>query len=77
MYKIYFTNERGYARSYDEDTLSGALHVAEGLRRNTRNSFVTIVSENPNVVGKPGVDAITDGKLPDGTVYQWYKRRAP
>lgn len=75
MYKVYYTNEYGEARSYDASELSEALHLAQGLRNNTRNSFVTMVSENPNVVGKPGVDAVVDGKLPDGTDYTWMKRR--
>lgn len=75
MYKVYFTNEHGEARSYDVDELVEALHTCEGLRRNARNSFVTMVSEDPNVVGKPGVDAVVDGKLPDGTDYTWMKRR--
>ena len=75
MYKIYFTNEWNEARSYDEETLTEALKVAEGLRRSTRHSFVTIVSENPNCVGKQGVDSVVDGKLPDGNDYEWKKRR--
>jgi hypothetical protein len=75
MYKIYYTNEHNEARSYDESTLKEALLLVEGLRRNTRNSFVTMVSENPNAVGKPGVDSITNGVLPDGSNYEWRKRR--
>ena len=75
MYKIYYTNEHNEARSYDESTLKEALLLVEGLRRNTRNSFVTIVCENPNAVGKPGVDSITNGVLPDGSNYEWRKRR--
>jgi hypothetical protein len=75
MYKIYFTNEHGEARSYNEESLSEALHVAEGLRKNTRNSFVTMVSENPNVVGKSGVSGIENGLLPSGEKYEWMKRR--
>jgi hypothetical protein len=34
-----------------------------------------MVSEDPNSVGKPGVDEIVNGKLPDGTNYEWKKRR--
>jgi hypothetical protein len=75
MYKVYFTNEWGEARSYDEESLTEALSLAQGLRRSSRNSFVTIVSENPDVVGEPGVDAVMDGKLPDGNDYEWKKRR--
>lgn len=75
MYKIYFTNEHGEARSYNEDTLEAALATASGLRNQSRYSFVTMVSENPNSVGKPGVDSVVDGLLPDGTAYEWKMRR--
>jgi hypothetical protein len=75
MYKIYFTNEYGEARSYDEPTLSEALKTVEGLRRQTRYKFITMVSENPDCVGKQGVDSVVDGKLPDGNDYEWKKRR--
>ena len=75
MYKIYFTNEYGEARSYDESTLSEALKLAEGLRRQVRYSFVVMASEDPNCVGKQGVDGIVNGKLPDGKDYEWMKRR--
>lgn len=75
MYKIYYTNEYGEARSYNEDTLEGALATAEGVRKNLRNSFVCMTSENPNSVGRAGVDEIKDGVLPDGTEYTWRKRR--
>ena len=75
MYKIYFTNEYGEARSYDEPTLSEALKTVEGLRKQTRYNFITMVSENPDCVGKQGVDSVVDGKLPDGNDYEWKKRR--
>lgn len=74
-FKIYYTNEHGDARSYDEETLAGALATAEGLRKNVRNSFVTMVSENSNSVGRPGVDAVINGVLPNGNNYEWKKRR--
>ena len=38
-------------------------------------SFVTMVSEDPNSVGKPGVDSVIDGVLPDGNIYEWKMRR--
>ena len=75
MFKIYFTNEYGEARSYDESVLTVALETVEGLRRQSRYSYVTLMSENPNCVGKPGVDTVVDGKLPDGSNYEWKKRR--
>lgn len=32
-----------------------------------------MVAEDPNQVGKPGVDAVAEGKTPDGHVYDWSK----
>ena len=37
------------------------------------NCFVTIKGNGMEVVGKFGVDAVEDGKCPDGTVYDWNK----
>jgi len=75
MYKIYFTNEYGEARSYNEDTLESALETVSSLRNQSRYSFVTMVGENPNQVGKMGVDSVQDGKLPNGEAYTWKMRR--
>ena len=36
-------------------------------------TFVTMVSENPDSVGRPGVDSVVDGKTPDGVAYTWNK----
>jgi hypothetical protein len=35
--------------------------------------FVTMVSENPDSVGKSGVDEIKNGLCPDGVPYDWNK----
>ena len=75
MYKIYFTNEHGEARAYNEESLTEALACAEGLRRNTRYSFVTMVSENPNCTSLSGVDSVKDMILPSGAEYGYVKRR--
>jgi hypothetical protein len=75
MFKIYYTdpvNDKPY--SWDEETLAGALTISEQMRK-AGMRFVTTVSENPDVVGKPGVDAVVAGVLPDGTEYTWKKRR--
>lgn len=48
--------------------LGAALKFAE-LKRNEGFRFVTLVSENPNSVGKPGVDVT-------GPDYDWVKRRS-
>ena len=36
-------------------------------------TFVTMVSENPDSVGKSGVDSIKNGVCPDGVLYDWNK----
>lgn len=35
--------------------------------------FVTIVGEGMEIVGCFGVDAVEDGKCPDGVAYDWNK----
>lgn len=75
MYKVYYTNsENNEANSYDTDDMGLALKKAEEFR-NSGHIFVTMVSQNPNSIGKPGVDSIKDGKCPDGEIYDWKKRR--
>jgi hypothetical protein len=51
-----------------------ALTQANHLR-NIGHAYVTMVGENPNQVGKMGVDSIEDGKLPSGEKYTWKMRR--
>ena len=36
-------------------------------------TFVTMVSEHPDSVGRPGVDSVVNGKTPDGVEYTWNK----
>lgn len=73
MFKVYWTSGEGvHANTFDN--LSGALKECEVLRK-CGMSFVTMVSEDPNSVGKPGVDAVVDGVCPDGVEYSWKKRR--
>lgn len=75
MFKVYYTDPvDNTAYSWDESTLSSALSISADMR-NRGMTFVTMVSENPDVIGKPGVDAVVNGKLPDGTDYTWKKRR--
>lgn len=54
------------------DNIDRALIHAEQARRRGF-AFVTIASQSIDQVGKDGVDTVTDGKLPDGTVYDWNK----
>lgn len=75
MYKVYWTNP-GNNESYGEyfGNLTDALAECKILRECGR-TFVTLVSELENSVGKPGVDEIRQGVLPDGSKYTWKKRR--
>ena len=59
MYKI---NERNFAN------LELAMEHAKEL-----GGFVTIQGPGFEVVGKFGVDTITDGRCPDGIAYDWNK----
>lgn len=50
--------------------LTEAMKLAKSLDR-----FVNIIGDNFEIVGKFGVDAVADGKCPDGVDYNWRKRR--
>ena len=49
-------------------TLEDAMKFAKG-----HDKFVTITDGTTEIVGKFGVDAVVDGKCPDGVVYDWNK----
>ena len=51
-------------------TLADAMKFAQGYGR-----FVTITDGTTEIVGKFGVDAVQDAKLPDGEDYTWTMRR--
>jgi hypothetical protein len=51
-------------------TLTEAMSFAKII-----NAFVSITSEDFEVVGKFGADSIKNGKCPDGVDYTWMKRR--
>ena len=72
MFKIYWTSADNEACSQNETLLTRALDIVKE-KRNAGYSFVTMVAEDPNHVGKPGVDAVVDGKTPDGQAYEWSK----
>jgi hypothetical protein len=61
-------------KGFPSDEMGAALKWMENLRKDGMR-HVTMSSENPNSVGKPGVDSIVDGKTPDGHAYTWMKRR--
>ena len=52
------------------DTLNLAMEYAKEL-----GVLVNIHAPNFEVVGKFGVDSITEGVCPDGVEYTWKKRR--
>jgi hypothetical protein len=72
MYKIYWTGADNQAFAEDEPGLTRALEIVKE-KRDAGYSFVTMVAEDPSHVGKPGVDAVVDGKTPDGQDYDWSK----
>lgn len=59
-------------QAQDEVQLSAALKQVEDKRK-VGMTFVTMVADNPNHVGKPGVAAVENGKTPDGHNYDWSK----
>lgn len=55
---------------HEFETLDQAMAWAKEL-----GEFVTIQFNGSEVVGKFGVDGISDGKFPNGEAYTWKKRR--
>ncbi len=77
MYKVYYTvpfSEHIKSKTFEANEMSDALAFSQKVR-NMGASFVVMASENANQVGKMGVDAVVDGKLPSGEDYTWKKRR--
>jgi hypothetical protein len=74
MYKVYWTAADGSARSEDYVEMVAALTEANRLRNEGR-AYVVMASENPNQVGRMGVDSVEDGHLPNGEAYTWKMRR--
>ncbi len=73
--KVYYTDPRtDRAYSWDCTGLTDGLTIAERFRREGM-TFVTMVCENPDSIGRPGVDSVRDGVLPNGSAYTWKKRR--
>jgi hypothetical protein len=75
MYKVYWTENvtlSAVSKDFTATEMAAALSFMEGLRKKQHADgsvgFVTFVSENPNCVGKPGVDET-------GPDYNWTKRR--
>jgi len=74
MFKVYWTDQNGVSCGEVFVDMTVALKKTQQLR-NDGCRFVSMVSEIADQVGKLGVDAVVDGKLPDGGDYTWKKRR--
>jgi hypothetical protein len=72
MFKIYWTCHDQQSHGVEAVDLVQALQITKD-KRDAGYTFVTMVSENPHSVGKPGVAAVVDGKTPDGQDYDWSK----
>ena len=73
MYKVYWTDHGCLdAREFPSDEMAAALHLTQGLRQRQHCGedirFITMVSENPDMVGRTGYDVT-------GPDYDWKKRR--
>lgn len=65
---LFWIEDTGYCNALPFDDMSAALTQAQILRGNGFR-FVTLAAENPDQIGKLGVDTIKDGILPDGLEY--------
>ena len=74
MFKVYWTDKDGKPDAEEFSDLTQALKVSHSLR-NDGFEHVVLSSQVTNSVGKPGVDSIIDGVLPDGNIYEWKMRR--
>jgi hypothetical protein len=74
MYKVYWTeNDTLAAKEFGNDEMSAALQFSQELRNQQYKgekqiSFIVMAVENPDMVGKQGVDVT-------GPDYDWKKRR--
>ena len=75
MYKIYWTDLEQKSHGIYTNNLACALRISKEKRK-AGFTFVGLISENPDSVGKAGVDSVEDGVLPDGENYTWMKRRS-
>ena len=71
MYKVVWNDAEGKYYEREFDNLGPAMDWAKTLA-----VFVTIKSNQYEIVGKFGADSIKDGKCPDGVDYTWMKRRS-
>lgn len=64
-YRVYYTDDYGNPHCIDHDDMSCALKDTQKLR-NARYRFVTMVSENVDMVGQLGVSDVDEN-------YEWKK----
>ena len=74
MYKVYWTDKDGRPDAEEFEDLALALKASHSLR-NDGFEHVVMSSQVTNSVGRPGVDSVIDGMLPNGDVYEWKMRR--
>lgn len=72
--RIYWT-EDGQIKYQDFDDVVASLKFTYALRKNPKVSLVATAIHEAAIVGKLGVDAVENGKLPSGEPYGWKKRR--
>lgn len=70
MYVVIYKDLTGRKFERSFDNLGPALDWAKTL-----SYFVTISGNGNDIVGKFGVDSVEQGVLPDGSTYNWKKRR--
>lgn len=72
---VYWLETGGLAahRELGDEQLGEALKLAEQLRRDGKR-HVSLSSELAASIGKPGVDAVEEGRLPGGEAYTFHKR---
>ena len=74
MMKILKTEQRMFNVICKEVELESFITLNEAMAfAKTVGAFVTIKSDNFEVVGRFGVDSVVDGKCPDGIAYDWNK----
>lgn len=75
-YTVYWTYKGNIPNSVCLDNLTDALKFTEELRKESKEknySFITMCSENVDLVGKPGTAGVENGKLPTGETYTYTK----
>ena len=72
MFKIYWTDHDSNVHGQAASQIVEALQITKE-KRDAGYTFVTMANENPQHVGKQGVDTVVDGKTPDGQAYDWSK----